>query len=190
MRSARKSGRVAPGITPWRSRRSVHAQLRHTARPVAVSQTATLSDGVTGTDKRGSESSAWCPPPGPPRGASFPRQGPRSPGSPATRGTMRRSDFLRPSRRASLPSLGGTIPCACLRLSTQARRRPGARSFVVRQLPRRSLSRWSPQDLPGSQATRMHLRPVLRPRQDRTRLAQAACRHGPRADKTEGSPRL
>ena len=28
------SGRVAPGITPWRSHRSVRAQLRHTARRV------------------------------------------------------------------------------------------------------------------------------------------------------------
>jgi hypothetical protein len=31
-------GRVAPGLAPWRSRRSVRAQLRHTARQRAVAQ--------------------------------------------------------------------------------------------------------------------------------------------------------
>jgi hypothetical protein len=36
----------------------------------------------------------------------------------------------------------------------------------------------------------MHLRPALRPRRDRTRLAVTARRRGPRADKTEGSPRV
>ena len=60
----------------------------------------------------------------------------------------------------------------------------------VRQLPRRTVARWSPQGLPGSQATLMHLCPVLRPRQDRTRLAHTACRHGPRSDNAEGSPRV
>src|SRR5258707_532605 len=34
-------------------------------------------------------------------------------------------------RRASLPSLGGTTPYACLRLSHSARRRLGARRFRV-----------------------------------------------------------
>ena len=50
---------------------------------------------------------------------------------------MRRSD----SRRTFSPRFVGasrddTTPCACVRLSVQARRRPGARGFVVWQPPR------------------------------------------------------
>jgi hypothetical protein len=47
---------------------------------------------------------------------------------------MECSDALAPFRRASLPSLGDTRPCACVRLSLAARRRPGAWSFRVWQL--------------------------------------------------------
>ena len=40
-----------------------------------------------------------------------------------------------------IPSFGRTIPCACLRLSAQARRRLGARSFWVWHLPERQICR-------------------------------------------------
>src|SRR6266446_4107997 len=78
------SGRVAPGITPWRSRRSVLARLRHTARPVTGSFAAVLSVSVTGTEVRGTEPSLWCPPTAPRRGTPFPPQGPRGPRSPSS----------------------------------------------------------------------------------------------------------
>jgi hypothetical protein len=94
---------------------------------------------------------------------------------------------------AALPcgSRGATIPCACVRASARARRRPGAGGATVRPPPLyRSLSRWSVQGLPGSQAALMHLCPVLRPRRDRAPLAVTVCRHGPRADKDGGSPRV
>ena len=77
-------GRVAPGITPWRSRRTVLARLRHTARPVTGSFAAVLSVSVTGTEVRGTEPSLWCPPTAPRRGTPFPPQGPRGPRSPSS----------------------------------------------------------------------------------------------------------
>src|SRR5260370_13118335 len=79
------------------------------------------------------------------------------------------------NRPTALPfgSIGRTIPCACFRFSTQARRRLGARSFAVWQPPRQIFEMESP-GLPGSQATLMHLCPVLRPRPEQTRLAEAA----------------
>ena len=69
---------------------------------------------------------------------SQPRRPLPSPGSrrnlfPRFHGTMRRSD-ARPSLSPRfLVSLGDTIPCACVRLSAAARRRPAARSFRVGQ---------------------------------------------------------
>jgi hypothetical protein len=72
----------------------------------------------------------------------------------------------RPSRRASLPSLGSTIFCACVCLSRLARRRPRGLELWDWQ-PQRQLERWRRQDLPGSWKTLLCLRPVLRPRQDR-----------------------
>jgi len=49
-------------------------------------------------------------------------------------GTMERSDTLPPLSPRFLVSLGDTCPCACVRCSLPARRRPAARSFAVRQL--------------------------------------------------------
>jgi hypothetical protein len=83
-----------------------------------------------------------CPPPAPCPGAPFPPRGARAQVSPLPRyyGALR----LPGARPASLP-LGGcsavTLPRACVRLSVQARRRPGARGVGVRPPPGRSLSR-------------------------------------------------
>jgi hypothetical protein len=140
---------------------------------------------------RGSESPTCRPPAVPWRGAPFPRQGPRRTGSPTAYGTMRRSDSLRPSRFApcwfarryhpvrlfsSLRS--GPTPACGQELCGLAAPTPAnseAESLRVSQ---------------GSQATLLHLCPVLRPRRDRTHLAVAVCRRGSRADKNESSPRV
>src|SRR5579859_2427839 len=45
----KETGRVAPGIAPWRSHRSVRAQLTHTARSIAVSHAAARAVGVAVT---------------------------------------------------------------------------------------------------------------------------------------------
>jgi len=56
------SGRVAPGITPWRSHRSGRAQFRHPARPVKGSPSALLSVNVSVTRHRGSVPPTGFPP--------------------------------------------------------------------------------------------------------------------------------
>jgi hypothetical protein len=106
-------GRVGPGITPRASRRSGRAQLRHPVRPVVDSPSALLSAEVALTGYRDTKILARCPLHGSTMSISLP-----SPGSPRSRfpcfmGTMEMCDFLRPSRRASLPSLGDTMRC-CL----------------------------------------------------------------------------
>src|SRR2546423_6635937 len=64
-------------------------------------------------------------------------------GFPDFSGTMRCSDSLRTfSPRFVGASLGDTIPCACVRVSVQVRRRPGAWGITVWQ-PLASMSRWS-----------------------------------------------
>ena len=101
-------------------------------------------------------------------------------------GTMRCSDALRPFRRAWLPSLGDTCPCACLRLSHTARRRPGAWSFRVWQLHASFSGRETTGPLrflgnPGVRVPRSRT-PVGPQRQALRRL-----RHGPRCGDDEGS---
>jgi hypothetical protein len=128
-------GRVAPGIAPWRSRRSVRAQFGHTARPAMVSQAATLSMGVKVTASSRHEVLVRVP-----TDHSTTRHPLRSPGSarlafPCFHASMRCSDSLQTfPPRFVCASLGGTTPCACLRRSTQTRRRSGAWSFAVWQL--------------------------------------------------------
>jgi hypothetical protein len=83
-----RSGRVAPGLTPWRSHRSGRAQLRHPVRQRAGwlrgRQTSaeagraprTLSGEVTVTGYEATKCSPWCPSPSPPVAAPFPALGP------------------------------------------------------------------------------------------------------------------
>src|SRR5437667_10699129 len=82
-------------------------------------------------------------------------------------GTMECSDALCPYRRASLPSLGDTRPCACLRFSLRpdAGRGPGA--FGSGSSPP-AFPDGRPQGLSGSWGTPVCLCPVLGPRQDRS----------------------
>ena len=89
-------GRVAPGLTPWRSRRSVHARLRHTVRPRAGSQHGrntsaeaghaprTLSSEVTVTGNEATECFPCFPPLGPPVGSALPFPGSSEASSPAS----------------------------------------------------------------------------------------------------------
>jgi hypothetical protein len=81
-------GRVAPGLTPWRSHRSGRAQLRHPVRQRAGWQRGrrtsaeagraprTLSGEVTFTGFEAAECFPCCPSPGPPVAAPFPALGP------------------------------------------------------------------------------------------------------------------
>jgi hypothetical protein len=103
---------------------------------------------------------------------------------------MERSDSLPPSRHASLSfawRYHNGRRCFAPVDPERVIDRPGLGSPVP---PSRKETSWRVQGVPGSQATLMHLRPALRPRRDRTRLALTACRRGPRSDKTDGSPRV
>jgi hypothetical protein len=108
-----KPGRVAPGIAPWRSHRSVRAQLRHTVRPVMDSPSRfairgryvdprTRYGALDGLPNHESMTNISLPSTGSPR-YRFP----------SFDSTMKMCDSLPPSRRASLPSLGDTLCGAC-----------------------------------------------------------------------------
>ena len=109
---------------------------------------------------------------------------------PGFAGTMGRSDSLRtlPPRFVGT-SRDRTTPCACVRLSVQARRRPGARSFAVWQPPRQCFR----DGAAGRPKFLGNLRvplPCSSTPAGPAHQAIAVCRHGPRAVKDEGSPRV
>jgi len=93
---------------------------------------------------------------------------------------MRCSDFLRPSRRTSLPSLGDTMRCACRFAPSGPRRTTAGQGFIFRS-PLPDLTHGDDQDLPSSWRTLACLRPALRPRRDQRYhdKAIAVGRHGP-----------
>ncbi len=104
---------------------------------------------------------------------------------------MRRSDSLRPSPRASL-LLRLAVPPRAPVFVTPLRPDAGLRPGALRtgnphaRCYRGGVYRVSQ----GSQGPLRDLCRVLRPRRDRTPLARAGRRRGPRADKAEGSPRV
>ena len=112
-------GRVAPGITPWRSHRSVRAQLRHTARQVVASlrtartrcrRRARSGDCFASSAIRccfvgtvpGFDAPAMFPSNGSTTRRPLPSAGSPQVGFPDLTGTMERSDSLPLSRRAWL----------------------------------------------------------------------------------------
>jgi hypothetical protein len=105
---------------------------------------------------------------------------------PSFSGTMALCDSLCPSRRASLPSLGDTLRCACGFAPGGPGHQTAGLGFIIRSpLPDIAARRQpGPPRFPDNP---LSLCPVLRPRQDRTRQAIAACRHGPRYVHSEGS---
>jgi hypothetical protein len=118
-----------------------------------------------------------------------------SPGSgrhpfPRFLGPRGRSDTLPSLSPRFGVSLGDTCPCAWVRSSLPARRRPAAWSFEVRPLPASVLSSRKRQGFPGSWGTLVCLCPVLGPRQDRAPQAVTVCRHGPRLSVWRGLLRL
>jgi hypothetical protein len=179
--------RVGPGITPRASHRSGRAQLRHPVRPVVDSPSALLSVEVTLTGCREAMLPTRCPLHGSTTSILLP-----SPGSPRYRfprfiGTMKMCDFLRPSRRASLPSLGDTLRCG-LYFRSQRSRSPDRGPGVHQSGPLyRNYSQGGVQDLPGSWGTLVLLCRVLGPRRDRRAWLLERRRHGPRNAHGEGS---
>ena len=84
-------GRVAPGLTPWRSHRSGRAQLthpvRHGRRDLAGEDRPSLSgrsSEVTVTRNEASKCSPWCPTLGPPVGSALSSPGSAEMRSPAS----------------------------------------------------------------------------------------------------------
>jgi len=109
---------------------------------------------------------------------------------PSFNGTTALSDSLCPSRRASLPSLGDTLRCACRFAPVGPERRPRAWGSAPGPHGREVVRMEAVQGLPGFWTTLVQLRPVLRPRPERTPLARTVCRCCPRAVKNEGSQRV
>src|SRR5260370_37303253 len=99
---------------------------------------------------------------------------------------MRCSDALCPFRRAWLPSLGDTRPCACLRLSLRpdAGRGPGAFGSGS-STP--AFADGKRQGLSGSWGTPVCLCPVLGARQDRSARLYDVCGMAPVCDDDKGS---
>ena len=72
---------------------------------------------------------------------------------PSFDGTMALCDYLCPSRRASLPSLGDTLRCACCFAPSGPGRPTAGLGFVIRS-PCRKDTQGDKQGLPGSRTTR------------------------------------
>ena len=147
---------------------------------------AVLPVAVTVTRVRGSRSSAWCPTTAPQQGAPFRPRGARAGVSQVQPyyGALRRPASLSPR------SVAFTWRYHTLRLSFRSRRSrtPNRGPGVQHPVPPAGLLRMETiQDLPGSWRTLLSLRPVLRPRQDRTHQATTVHRHGPRYVHNEGS---
>jgi len=160
--------RVALGVAPQGSHKSVRAQLRHTARqatasPVRFAIRCRHVDRVT---------KVRCPCP-----VSRQRlcgSAPPSLGRVLAVQVPRRHRYYGVLRFPAVRSVPlrflrktVTTPCVCVRISDQARRRLGARGFQVRQ-PLGSLlvKRWRRSGVPSSWGTLVCLCPVLGPRQD------------------------
>src|SRR5262249_18232422 len=133
--SAPRAGSAA-GLPPAASHRSGRAQLRHPARPVADSHALCYP-----WSSRGQLIEVRCP-----RAVARPRPRDEAPPSlplvlaarvPRLQryyGALRFPAVLAAPLRCLRETV--TTPCACVRRSTQARRRLGARSVRVRPLPR------------------------------------------------------
>ena len=100
---------------------------------------------------------------------------------------MQCSDALPLLSPRFLSSLDDTIPCACIRLSHEARRRPGAWSFRVWQLHNASLQNGNDRDsqVPGEPLCAHAM--FSDPGRTSAPLATAMQRHGPRSFNDEGS---
>jgi hypothetical protein len=129
------SGRVGGGVAPAASHRSGLARLRHPARPVADSHVLRYPWSF-----RGQRIGVRCP-----RAVARPRTRDEAPPSlhrvPAAR-VPRLQRYYRALRFPAVLAVplrclreAVTTPCACVRRSTQARRRLGARGVRVRPLP-------------------------------------------------------
>ena len=148
------SGRVALGITPQSSHRSGRAQLRHPVRPARDSlarfairrryvDPGPRFKAPDGLPTYGSLTDIPLPSPGPPR-FRFP----------CFNGTMEMCDSLRLSRRASLPSLGDTLRCACSFAPNGPRHQTVGLGFAIRSPhPDESAGRQAgPPKVPGQPA--------------------------------------
>ncbi len=156
------AGRVALGVTSQGSHRSGRAQLTHPARLVAVSRALCYPWSF-----RGQWIGVQCP-----RTVARARFRDKAPPSLhwllAARvprllwyyGVLRFPYALPAALRFLRATV--TIPCACVRLSIQVRRRLGARGFRVWQpLDSQSLKRWRRTGVPSSWGTLVCLCPVL-----------------------------
>ena len=127
-----ESGRVAPGIAPWRSHRSGRARLRHPVRLVLVSLFRFAIRGLSVDPVSRYEAPVGCPPTNPGRTSPFPPQGPRGTGSPVSSVLWRCATSCVP--HAALRCLRLALPGVALVVSLpsvrNANRGPGVRHPV------------------------------------------------------------
>jgi hypothetical protein len=90
-------------------------------------------------------------------------------------GTMRRSESRWSSRPASLWFAKRYHPVRLFSCLCSGPTPAWSQELCGLAAPRQKMSRWNVSGLPSSQATLMHLRPVLRPRSEPTCLAETAC---------------
>jgi len=165
-RNGKRKGRVASGIAPRSSHRSGRAQLRHPVRPVMDSLSRFAIRGCAVDPEPGYRVPDGFPTPEATTNTSLPSTGSPRYRFPGFNGTTKVCDFLCPSRRASLPSLGDTMWCVCRFAPSSTERWP--RAWGSSSGPHsRKLRMETTQDLPGSWRILVCLRPALRPRQDR-----------------------
>jgi len=177
----RGQGRVAVGITPHSSHRSGRAQLTHPVCQRSVRNAPfnlreasctplKLTRGVTGTRFGASMCSPWFPPRDPPVGSALPSTGSSGASSPASWVLWRCATPWLPF--AALRCLRLAIPDAASVLSLPAVPNDQPRARGSSPVPSTGIiPSGDAQGLPGSQGTLLDLCRVLRPRPDRTHLA-------------------
>jgi hypothetical protein len=191
-------GRVGAALAGCASHRSGRAQLTHPVRQRTGWQRGRdtsaeagraplrLSRGVTVTGLRATTCSPWFPPRGPSVGSALPSPGSSGASSPASRVLRRCATPWAPL--AALRCLRLAIPCAAPVGSLPAVQDAQPRAWGSASGPHlRKRCAGRPAGPPRFPDNPLSLCPVLRPRQDRTRQALAACRHGPRYVHNEGS---
>jgi hypothetical protein len=178
------------GVASHPSHRSGRAQLTHPVRLVRASLSRFAIRGRYVDPQPGCKA-----PVGWPTHDSLTSRPLPSPGSPRYRfpcfqGTMERCDSLGPFHRASL-SFAWRYHASRLSFRSLRSRTPNRGPGVRHPVPTTGMIRMEAiQGLPGFWTTLMQLRPVLRPRPERTPLAVTVCRCCPRGVKNEGSMRV
>ena len=178
--------RVSPAVARRASHRSGRAQLRHPARQATASPFRFVIRWRCVDLKSGYGDLGRFPANGSVARHSLPSTGSPRSECPGVSGTMKCSDVLRPSRRASLPSLGATMRCVGRFAPIGPARTTVGRGFVIRS-PLPDFFAWRRSGPPRFLENPGVLMPCSLTPAGPNAPGHTVRRHGPRSQNDEGS---